>query len=223
MTAPVLAFTTTLLRQVRNTRIKHADPRQLAEAMRIFRDSFPDTEYPVGTILQLVPFEAMVKHPREKFPKMNGWEFFALDISASVAKIRDHGDVPVTLVGECSMPVKPSFRNPRPRTWRSPLLHDELPRGCGPSARSDELDLGRFALIRVTRKSRPFPQSASRRPLELRPRCSSRCSGTTVSTSACTLRLARINGVGEAAVSEHERGLAVSTAHDHNVAHYAAT
>ena len=59
MTAPVLAFTTTLLRQVRNTRIKHADPRQLAEAMRIFRDSVPDTEYPVGTILQLVPFEEM--------------------------------------------------------------------------------------------------------------------------------------------------------------------
>jgi hypothetical protein len=55
--------------QVRNTRIKHADPKQLAEAMRIFRDSVPDTEYPVGTILQLVPFEAMVKHPREKFPK----------------------------------------------------------------------------------------------------------------------------------------------------------
>src|SRR5207248_707307 len=63
--------------QVRNTRIKHADPQQLAEAMRIFRDSVPNVEYPVGTILQLVPFEAMVKHPREKFPKTNGWEFFA--------------------------------------------------------------------------------------------------------------------------------------------------
>src|SRR5438309_8293244 len=59
--------------QVRNTRIKHADPQQLAEAIRIFRDSVPNVEYPVGTILQLVPFEAMVKHPREKFPKTNGW------------------------------------------------------------------------------------------------------------------------------------------------------
>src|SRR6266571_5110807 len=71
--------------QVRNTRIKHADPQQLAEAIRIFRDSVPNVEYPDGTILQLVPFEAMVKHPREKFPKTNGWEFFALDISATAA------------------------------------------------------------------------------------------------------------------------------------------
>ena len=83
--------------QVRNTRINHADPKQLAEAMRIFRDSVPNTEYPVGTILQLVPFEAMVKHPREKFPKTNGWEFFALNISAAGTKIRDRGDSVVNL------------------------------------------------------------------------------------------------------------------------------
>src|SRR5258705_12660488 len=75
--------------QVRNTRIKHADPQQLAEAMRIFRDSVPNTEYPVDTILQLVPFEAMVKHPREKFPKTNGWEFFALDISDACTRTPD--------------------------------------------------------------------------------------------------------------------------------------
>src|SRR6266851_1700573 len=67
--------------QVRNTRIKHADPQKLNEAMRIFRDSKPDKEYPVGTILQLVPREAMVKHPREKFPNTSGWEFFFLDVS----------------------------------------------------------------------------------------------------------------------------------------------
>ena len=44
------------LPKVRNTRFKHADPEKLKEAMRIFRDSVPDKEYPVGTILQLVPF-----------------------------------------------------------------------------------------------------------------------------------------------------------------------
>src|SRR5215467_9307776 len=54
--------------KVRNTRLKHADPEKLKEAMHIFRDSVPDKEYPVGTILQLVPFEAMVKHPHEKYP-----------------------------------------------------------------------------------------------------------------------------------------------------------
>ena len=47
--------------KVRNTRFKHADPGKLKEAMRIFRDSVPDKEYPVDTILQLIPFEAMVK------------------------------------------------------------------------------------------------------------------------------------------------------------------
>src|SRR5262245_60978266 len=48
--------------KVRNTHLKHADPQKLKEAIHIFRDSVPDKEYPVGTILQLVPFEAMVKH-----------------------------------------------------------------------------------------------------------------------------------------------------------------
>jgi hypothetical protein len=83
--------------KVRNTRIKHSDPEKLKEAIRIFRDSIPDREYPVGTILQLVPFEAMVKHPREKFPKSNGWEFFALEVSEAGTKIRDRGDKVVNL------------------------------------------------------------------------------------------------------------------------------
>jgi hypothetical protein len=83
--------------KVRNTRIKHSDPEKMKEAMRIFGDSIPDKEYPVGTILQLVPFEAMVKHPRETFPKTNGWEFFALEVSETGTKIRDRGDNVVNL------------------------------------------------------------------------------------------------------------------------------
>ncbi len=83
--------------KVRNTRFQHADPERLKEAMRIFRDSVPDKEYPVGTILQLVPFEAMVKHPREKFPNTNGWEFFALDVSEAGTTIRDRGENVVNL------------------------------------------------------------------------------------------------------------------------------
>jgi hypothetical protein len=78
--------------KVRNTRFKHEDPAKLKEAMRLLRHSVPDNEYPVGTILQLVPFEAMVKHPREKFPKSNGWEFFALEVSETGTKILDPGD-----------------------------------------------------------------------------------------------------------------------------------
>ena len=83
--------------KVRNTRFKHADPEKLKEAMHIFRDSVPDKEYPVGTILQLVPFEAMVKHPHEQFPNTNGWEFFALDVSKEGTTIRDRGDNVVNL------------------------------------------------------------------------------------------------------------------------------
>ena len=83
--------------KIRNTYIRHSDPEKLKEAIRIFRDSIPDKEYPVGTTMQLVPFEAMVKHPREKFPKTNGWEFFALDISEAGTKIRDRGENVVNL------------------------------------------------------------------------------------------------------------------------------
>ena len=99
--------------KVRNTRFKHADPEKLKEAMRIFRDSVPDKEYPVGTILQLVPFEAMVKHPREKFPKSNGWEFFALEVSEAGTKIRDRGDdnvVNLSLGAPCLSCHQPATR-----------------------------------------------------------------------------------------------------------------
>ena len=83
--------------KVRNTYFKHSDPEKLKEAMRIFRDSVPDKQYPVGTILQLIPFEAMVKHPREKFPNTNGWEFFFLDVSKEGTKIKDRGEHVVNL------------------------------------------------------------------------------------------------------------------------------
>lgn len=83
--------------KIRNTYIKNADPAKLKEAVRIFKDRVPDKEYPVGTFMQLVPFEVMVKHPREKFPKTNGWEFFALDLSEAGTKIRDRGDNVVNL------------------------------------------------------------------------------------------------------------------------------
>lgn len=78
--------------KIRNTYFKHDDPKKLKEAMRIFRDSVPDKEYPVGTILQLIPFEAMVKHPRERFPATNGWEFFDLGVSKEGTKIKERGD-----------------------------------------------------------------------------------------------------------------------------------
>lgn len=78
--------------RIRGTYIKNADPEKLQAAMRIFRDNVSDIEYPVGTILQLIPAEAMVKHPRGTFAKTNDWEFFALDVSAAGTKITDRGE-----------------------------------------------------------------------------------------------------------------------------------
>ena len=47
--------------------------------------------YPVGTILQLVPSEAMVKRGRGFSPETNDWEFFALDATRSGTTIRSRG------------------------------------------------------------------------------------------------------------------------------------
>jgi len=80
------------LPKVRNTRIQNPDPEKLKEATRVFRDSVPNQDYPTGTILQLIPTEAMVKHDRAAFPNSNGWEFFALEVSAGGTKILDRGD-----------------------------------------------------------------------------------------------------------------------------------
>lgn len=80
------------LPKIRNTRIQNLDPEKLKEATRIFKDSVPDKEYPTGTILQLLPTEAMVKHDRGAFPNTHGWEFFALKVSADGTTILDRGD-----------------------------------------------------------------------------------------------------------------------------------
>src|SRR5437773_12311112 len=47
--------------KIRNTYIKNADPEKPKEAVRIFKNSVPDREYSVGTFLQILPSEAMVK------------------------------------------------------------------------------------------------------------------------------------------------------------------
>jgi hypothetical protein len=78
--------------KIRNTHIYNADPEKLKEAIRIFRDSVSDTEYPVGTILQLIPTEAMAKHSHGTFAKSNDWEFFSLDLSAAGTKISERGE-----------------------------------------------------------------------------------------------------------------------------------
>lgn len=70
--------------------------------------------YPVGTIIQLIPNEAMVKRKKGYDPKSNDWEFFALTTSATGTKIDKRGgsDV-INFIGlscaSCHMKAKPEF------------------------------------------------------------------------------------------------------------------
>lgn len=59
--------------------------------------------YPVGTIVQLVFMEAMVKRGGGFCPEANGWEFFTLTVTAGVPSIQSRGCREVTnfLGGNC--------------------------------------------------------------------------------------------------------------------------
>jgi hypothetical protein len=66
----------------------------LAEALAVAR-SPQGGRYPVGTIIQLVPEEAMVKRAAGFSPSTNDWEFFSLDVSATGTKILSRGGAEV--------------------------------------------------------------------------------------------------------------------------------
>ena len=51
--------------------------------------------YPVGTIIQLIPQEAMVKHVKGYSPATNDWEFFTLDATPQGTTIISHGGAEV--------------------------------------------------------------------------------------------------------------------------------
>jgi len=87
--------------KVKKTYIRHSDPAKLKDAVRIFETGAAE-EYPVGTIIQLVPIEAMVKHDKAKFPTTNGWEFFLFSVSAEGTKIVQRGvDNVANPLGKC--------------------------------------------------------------------------------------------------------------------------
>jgi hypothetical protein len=47
--------------------------------------------YPPGSVIQLVPVEAMVKGAKGSSPETNDWEFFVLDVSKDGTKIHSRG------------------------------------------------------------------------------------------------------------------------------------
>ena len=63
----------------------------LDEALAVANANEPGMRYPVGTVIQLVPGEAMVKRGEGWSPATNDWEFFAHDVSAAGTSIRARG------------------------------------------------------------------------------------------------------------------------------------
>jgi hypothetical protein len=77
--------------KVRNFRVTHHNERKLKKALRVARRGKRGRRYPVGTIIQLVPFEAMVKRGGGFNPDGDGWEFFRLQVSAAGTVIPEGG------------------------------------------------------------------------------------------------------------------------------------
>lgn len=75
---------------------------RLADALRV-ADSPNGGRYPVGTIIQLVPTEAMVKRRPGFDPATHDWEFFSLRVSAQGTTILRRGTTGVVnqFGGEC--------------------------------------------------------------------------------------------------------------------------
>jgi hypothetical protein len=66
----------------RNFFVFHRNKAKLHRAVRMSRTGkLPKRGYPVGTILQVLPFEAMVKRPRGFNPDGNDWEWVRLNVS----------------------------------------------------------------------------------------------------------------------------------------------
>lgn len=60
-------------------------------------------QYPAGSVVQLVPGEVMVKHPKGASPATKDWEFFELNVSAEGTQIHKRGflDVVNRFGGNC--------------------------------------------------------------------------------------------------------------------------
>lgn len=65
------------------------------DASLVAAKSETGAKYPVGSLISLVPTEAMVKHEAGWSPETNDWEFFELELSESGSKITTRGTTEV--------------------------------------------------------------------------------------------------------------------------------
>lgn len=75
----------------------------LDEALALANNPEAGRQYPVGTIIQLFPGEAMVKRGPTYDPENNNWEYFELAASAAGTEVRVRGrdDVINMFGGQC--------------------------------------------------------------------------------------------------------------------------
>lgn len=87
----------------------------LDEAVAVAEDTEGGGPFPVGTIIQLVPQEAMVKRAPGFDPDSNDWEFFALDVTAEGTTIKTRGGAEVVnqfgggSCADCHSLARPEF------------------------------------------------------------------------------------------------------------------
>lgn len=86
----------------------------LDETIAVAEDLDGGDPYPVGTIIQLVPFEAMVKRAPGFAPDVNDWEFFELKVSAEGTEIAKRGGAEVInqfggSCADCHRAARPEF------------------------------------------------------------------------------------------------------------------
>ena len=90
----------------KNFYVFHRNKKKLAEAVAISQTGNLGDGYPVGTILQLFPVEAMVKRGHGYNPGGHGWEFFRLQVTQKGKKykttiVQRGGEEVENFIGSC--------------------------------------------------------------------------------------------------------------------------
>ena len=93
--------------------ISNKSRRLLRKAVRISKKGKEGLHYPVGTVLQVFPSEAMVKRAKGFNPEGDDWEFFQIKPSADGSTIVSRGKAEVkNFIGSCQgchMTVAPKY------------------------------------------------------------------------------------------------------------------
>jgi hypothetical protein len=115
----------------------------LEEALAVARNP-RDAVYPVGTVIQLIPTEAMVKRHEGYSPSTGDWQFFSLNVSPTGTEIESSGPKVKNFLGgdcaSCHVAAKSHFD-----------FVCEKGHGCAPIGVTDEL-------IATIQKGDPRPE-----------------------------------------------------------------